>query len=334
MNAGEKVHEVLSGMGIGTQFIAAAIDMTVSVMRLLPELKLGSPTTIGATWGGTNLGEALKGLSGSLSQIAGTFHSGAALAATLAGYERRTQEWEFQKGQADFEIASHDAQIGAAVVRHEIARRELTNHDLQAAHTREADRFLHDKYTGQELFDWMVGQLSTSYFQAYQLAYETAKRAEQAMRYELGADGPPLVRFGHWDTLRKGLLAGERLAGDLNRLDATYLAANAREFEMSKSVSLAQLDPTALLALKETGSCYVSLPEALFDLDTPGHYLRRIKTVGFTVPCVSGPYGSVNLTATLMRSSVRTDPDCPATAMRGRRRTPASGTTRGRSSRS
>ncbi|WP_406388643.1 neuraminidase-like domain-containing protein [Streptomyces sp. NBC_00211] len=311
MNAGEKVHEVLSGMGIGTQFIAAAIDMTVSVMRLLPELKLGSPTTIGATWGGTNLGEALKGLSGSLSQIAGTFHSGAALAATLAGYERRTQEWEFQKGQADFEIASHDAQIGAAVVRHEIARRELTNHDLQAAHTREADRFLHDKYTGQELFDWMVGQLSTSYFQAYQLAYETAKRAEQAMRYELGADGPPLVRFGHWDTLRKGLLAGERLAGDLNRLDATYLAANAREFEMSKSVSLAQLDPTALLALKETGSCYVSLPEALFDLDTPGHYLRRIKTVGFTVPCVSGPYGSVNLTATLMRSSVRTDPRLP-----------------------
>ncbi|MFF4428113.1 neuraminidase-like domain-containing protein [Streptomyces sp. NPDC001513] len=311
MNAGEKAHEVLSGLGIGTQFIAAAIDMTVSVMRLLPELKLGSPTTIGATWGGTNLGEALKGLSGSLSQIAGTFHSGASLAATLAGYERRSEEWEFQKGQADSEIANHDAQIEAAVVRHEIARRELANHDLQAAHTREADRFLHGKYTGQELYDWMAGQLSTSYFQAYQLAYETAKRAEQAMRYELGADGPPLVRFGHWDTLHKGLLAGERLASDLNRLDAAYLAANAREFELSKAVSLAQTDPNALLALKETGSCYVSLPEALFDLDTPGHYLRRIKTVSFTVPCVSGPYTSVSLTATLMRSSVRTDPRLP-----------------------
>ncbi|MFE2146069.1 neuraminidase-like domain-containing protein [Streptomyces sp. NPDC059456] len=308
MNAGEKLHEALSITGISIQFIAAAIDMTVSVMRLLPELKLGSPTTIGATWGGTNLGEALKGLSGSLSQIAGTFHSGASLAATLAGYERRAQEWEFQKGQADSEIAGHDAQIAAAVVRHEIARRELSNHDLQAAHTREADRFLHDKYTGQELYDWMAGQLSTSYFQAYQLAYETAKRAEQAMRYELGADGPSLVRFGHWDSLRKGLLAGERLAGDLNRLDAAYLAGNAREFELSKAVSLAQLDPTALLALKETGSCYVSLPEALFDLDAPGHYLRRIKTVSFTVPCVSGPYTSVNLTAALMRSSVRTDP--------------------------
>ncbi|MEU1229847.1 neuraminidase-like domain-containing protein [Streptomyces sp. NPDC005828] len=311
MNAGEKVHEALSWTGIGTQGIAAAIDMTVSVIRLLPELKLGSPTTIGATWGGTNLGEGLKGLSGSLSQIAGTFHSGASLAATLAGYERRSEDWDFQKGQADSEIANYDAQIDAAVVRHEIARRELASHDLQAAHTREADRFLHDKYTGQELYDWMVGQLSTSYFQAYQLAYETAKRAEQAMRYELGTDGPPLVRFGHWDTLRKGLLAGERLASDLNRLDAAYLAENAREFELSKAVSLAQLDPNALLSLKETGSCYVSLPEALFDLDTPGHYLRRIKTVSFTVPCVGGPYTSVNLTATLLRSSVRTDPRLP-----------------------
>ncbi|MFE7598362.1 neuraminidase-like domain-containing protein [Streptomyces sp. NPDC057494] len=311
MNAGEKVHEVLSGLGITTQSIAAVIDMTVSVMRMIPELKLGSPTTLGATWGGTNLGEALKGLSGSLSQIAGTFHSGASLAATLAGYERRSEEWDFQKGQADSEIANYDAQIDAAVVRHENARRELANHDLQAAHTREADRFLHDKYTGQELYDWMVGQLSTSYFQAYQLAYETAKRAEQAMRYELGADGPDLVRFGHWDTLRKGLLAGERLGSDLNRLDAAYLADNAREFELAKTVSLAQLDPTALLSLKETGTCYVSLPEVLFDLDTPGHYLRRIRTVSFTVPCVGGPYTSVHLTATLLRSSVRTDTRLP-----------------------
>ncbi|MFD0076967.1 neuraminidase-like domain-containing protein [Streptomyces sp. NPDC127166] len=311
MNAGEKTHEALSWTGISIQGIAAAVDMTVSVMRLIPELKLGTPTTIGATWGGTNLGEALKGLSGSLSQIAGGFHSGASLAATLAGYERRSDDWGFQKGQAESEMANYDAQIEAAIVRHENARRELANHDLQAAHTREADRFLHDKYTGQELYEWMVGRLSTSYFQAYQLAYETAKRAERAMRYELGTEGPQLVRFGHWDTLRKGLLAGERLASDLNRLDAAYLADNAREFELAKSVSLAQLDPNALLALKETGSCYVSLPEALFDLDTPGHYLRRIKTVSFTVPCVGGPHTSVNLTATLMRSSVRTDPRLP-----------------------
>jgi hypothetical protein len=60
-----------------------------------------------------------------------------------------------------------------------------------------------------------------------------------------------------------------------------------------------------LLRLKETGSCFVSLPEAIFDLDTPGHYFRRLKNVSITVPCVAGPYTGVNLTATLLGSTVR-----------------------------
>ena len=45
---------------------------------------------------------------------------------------------------------------------------------------REVEEFMRDKYTNQELYSWMVGQLSGVYFQAYQLAYETAKRAELA----------------------------------------------------------------------------------------------------------------------------------------------------------
>jgi len=40
-------------------------------------------------------------------------------------------------------------------------------------------------------------------------------------------------------------------------------------------------------------------------MDYPGHYLRRIKTVGLTVPCVVGPYTSVNCTLTLLSNSVR-----------------------------
>jgi hypothetical protein len=50
----------------------------------------------------------------------------------------------------------------------------------------------------------------------------------------------------------------------------------------------------------------VSLPELWFDLDTPGHYMRRLKTVGVTVPCVVGPYTGVSLTLTLLSSQIRT----------------------------
>jgi Tc toxin complex TcA C-terminal TcB-binding domain len=45
-----------------------------------------------------------------------------------------------------------------------------------------------------------------------------------------------------------------------------------------------------------TGSCVVNIPEELFDLDGPGHYFRRIKSVSVTIPCVTGPYAGVTCT--------------------------------------
>ena len=51
---------------------------------------------------------------------------------------------------------------------------------------RKVDEFMRDKFTNQELYDWMVGQIAGIYFQSYQLAYDVAKRAERAYRYELG----------------------------------------------------------------------------------------------------------------------------------------------------
>src|SRR5206468_47042 len=76
-----------------------------------------------------------------------------------------------------------------------------------------------------------------------------------------------------------------------------------------KHVSVLALDAIALIQLKETGTCFLSLPEALFDLDCPGHYLRRLKSVGVTIPCVAGPYTGVNCTLTLLRSRIRASSD-------------------------
>jgi len=42
-------------------------------------------------------------------------------------------------------------------------------------------------------------------------------------------------------------------------------------------------------------------------MDYPGQYFRRIKTVSLTIPCVTGPYTSVNCTLTLQNSKVRVD---------------------------
>ena len=88
-------------------------------------------------------------------------------------------------------------------------------------------------------------------------------------------------------------------------MDAAYLDKNKREYEITKHVSLMQLDPMKLLLLRETGQCEVSLPEALLDMDFPGHFLRRIKSVSLTIPCVTGPYSSVPCTLTLLNHSLR-----------------------------
>jgi hypothetical protein len=90
-----------------------------------------------------------------------------------------------------------------------------------------------------------------------------------------------------------GLLAGERLHHAVKRMEVAYLEQNAREYEITKHVSLARLDPMALARFKETGECFVSVSEAAFDLDYAGHYMRRIKSVGVSMPCVTGHYAGV-----------------------------------------
>ncbi|SDZ23711.1 virulence plasmid A protein [Amycolatopsis xylanica] len=307
-NDREDAFERLTTEALDQQETSRTFNMIASVISALPDVKIGTATTIGATWGSSNIIAGLRGISEAIATGAAMKHSRASLSSTLGGFDRRFEDWRFQARQAELEMTQLDSQIAGAEIRKVVAETELANHDKQIENTKEADRFLHEKYTNQELYDWMVGQLSTSYFQAYQLAYDVAKRAERAFRHELGAEDSNFVKFGYWDSLHKGLLAGERLAADLNRMDAAFLEANAREFELSKRISLAQLDTKALLSLKETGKCFVSLPEALFDLDTPGHYRRRIKSLSITVPCVAGPYTGVNLTATLLRSTVRVDP--------------------------
>jgi hypothetical protein len=91
-----------------------------------------------------------------------------------------------------------------------------------------------------------------------------------------------------------------------------YHDSNKRELELTKHVSLRQLDPLALLALRATGKCQLTIPEWLYDLDGAGHYMRRIKSVAVSIPSVVGPYVNVSCTVSLLRSTVRISPELHA----------------------
>ncbi len=305
LNTGEKVHLALSGAGLILQLGSADVNLVASLLALIPNFKLALPTSFGTTFGGDNLSKSIAAFGNHIGAMANLLHTKAGLSATLGGYQRRADDWKLQERMAAKELEQFDKQILAAEIRLAIAELELRNHDLQVENAHEMDAFMHDKFTNRELYDWMVSQISGIYFQSYQLTYDLAKRAERAYRFELGLADSNFIQFGYWDSLRKGLLAGERLSHDLKRMEAAYLDLNRREYELTKQISLLLIDPVALLRLKETGECFVDLPEALFDLDFPSHYLRRIKSMSLTIPCVTGPYTGVHATLTLVQNSVR-----------------------------
>jgi hypothetical protein len=141
------------------------------------------------------------------------------------------------------------------------------------------------------------------YFQTYRLALQLALNAQQAYRFELCIDAS-FVTFDYWDDLKKGLLAGENLAFSLAQMEAAYLAANTRELEIERTVSLALWQPHALWDLKTSGSCSFDLSEELFDYDYPSHYKRQIKSVALSVPAVIGPYQNLKATLTQTYSGV------------------------------
>lgn len=312
----EKLH--LSRSEVANMFdnIAQGYSLVGSALALIPEFDLGaeggfsSPVTK-AQFGGANLSRVLGFYSQLYSFFASLERQGAQRAQTLAGYDRRQEEWDFSAEQARTDGEGLERQVMASEIRIAIAEQELANHETQIEQSREIDDFMRQKFTSYDLYSWMVTQLSALYFQSYQMAYDMAKRAEKAFQHELAEYDAGYVTFGYWDSLKKGLLAADRLNLDLRRMETAYYERNKRELELTKHVSLLRLDPAALVQLRETGACDFEMPEVLFNLDFPGHYLRRLKTVSLTIPGVVGPYTGVNATLTLLGNRVRVNTDDP-----------------------
>ncbi len=306
MNTGEAIQFQSNNVGLLLQYAKASADAVTSAVSQVPDFKIGSGFTIGSTYGGSNLAKAAKAQSDQLGTMSLINNLIGSISGTLGSYHRRMDDWKFQAKTADLELKQIDKQILAAEIRLSITEKELQNHEQQIENTKQVDDYMRSKFTNAELYGYMVSQISSIYFQSYQMAYDLAKKAEKCYQFELGIKDSNLIKFGYWDSLKRGLLSGEKLQFDLRRLETSFFENNKREFEITKHISLRRLDPQRLLQLKAT--CKVDgliIPEWLFDLDCPGHYKRRIKTVGLSIPCVTGPYTSVNCKLELVSSDIR-----------------------------
>lgn len=311
LNAGESTALGLNRASAIAETSIAAGYILAGGLTLIPAFVIGAsgfggtPHSTADVVDGKKVGGSAEDAVKTLQAIASALDKHASISSTLGGYERRRDDWVFQANQADTEIAQVDRQIIGAEIRQAIAERELENLELQIEQSTAADEYLKTKYTNRQLYDWMVGQLSTVYFQAYKLAFDMARRAQRAMQFELGRPDLSFIEFGYWDSLKKGLLSGEKLGNDIHRMEVAYFEQNNRELELTKHVSVAQVDPLALVRLQVTGETDLVLPEWLFDMDRLGDYRRRIKSVSLTIPAVVGPYGGVHATLALTRNGMR-----------------------------
>lgn len=282
------------------------IRLVAGFLNLIPDPFVGAPTSAGSkTIGGIKISKLIGAGAGALGILASINRNKASMSLTYAGYDRRQEEWDLQVKLATEELAQIDRQLLSAQIRIAVAEKELDNHDLQTAQSAEIYDWLKSKYTNQALYTWMAGQLKTLHRKSYDLAYDLAKQAQQAFYRDLGAGADAKITFGNWDSSRAGFFAGERLSIQLKELESLYIQRNTRDYELSKNISLALLDPQALEDLRRTGRCTISLPEVLFDIDHPSHYFRRIKSVGISIPGIAGPYTTVGATLTMTKSYLR-----------------------------
>jgi hypothetical protein len=307
LDSGENDYQGLTSGAIAALTAATVSQTVATILGVIPDVFVGTTSFVQLPIG-TKLANVFSGIGQISSTTAQILSTTAGLRLTEAGWDRRDAEWHHQVDVFTIEIEQIERQILAAERRRDSAAHELDNTQRQIEQSREILDFLRDKFTSQQLYLHLQRESAALHRQMYELALRAARQAERAFNFERGHTARAFIPGELWSDLREGLMAGERLTTALRRMEKAYCDENVREYELTKHISLRQLFPSQFLRLKTTGSCEIEIPEWLFDLDYPGQYMRRIKSVAMTIPCVVGPYTGVHCRLSLLASATRVVP--------------------------
>ena len=290
--------------------VAAGMDQLVIPLCVVPNFDTKiQPMGIGMSvgLGGSNFSAALQASTTVVRNKAMELNEEGGRAARKGALTSQLQERRRQANALGHEIKMVDKEIEIQKMRIQAAQQEMDMQQANLDNATQAEAWLRTKYTNEQLYGWMEKTLRSLHASAYEVAVAAAQRAEAALAFEQGRSVQLLRRGaanGYWQGL--GLLAADHLYQDLKRLEVSSLETPPHDFEMTKAVSLRQVNPRALLQLRLTGSTTFSLNELLFDADFPGHYMRRIRSVAVSIPAVLGPHTGVNATLTLLTHKYRT----------------------------
>ncbi|KAF2469532.1 uncharacterized protein BDR25DRAFT_304310 [Lindgomyces ingoldianus] len=289
-----------------------AVETLAGLLHMLPEFDadikpFGCGT--GLKWGGNFLGSSTGAIARGMQIYTQTLSADASNASRKASYLRALQDRIVQANSNGHELKNVDKQIATQRLRVATTTQEIKNAQTVVDQANEVNEFLRSKYTNEELYIWMESRTRSLYNDTYNLAYDLAKRAEKCFQFERPQMATSsYIEFGYFTSARDGLLAGESLYLGLKRLEAACQENLGHDFEVTKHISVRQWAPMALIEFREKGTFMLELPEILFDMDCPGHYMRRIVSVNVSIPCVAGPYAGINCTLRLLNHSMRTTP--------------------------
>jgi Tc toxin complex TcA C-terminal TcB-binding domain/Protein of unknown function (DUF2934) len=298
----------LATNAIQTRTGANVVEAEGEIMNIIPDVFVGALSSGTVVPVGTKLASFFNAIGRVMQTVADIQSGTAGIDVTEAGWQRRSDEWLHQMQTLPVEIQQIEFQILGAHRRRHQAMHELNNQQRQIEHATELLDFIRDKFTATDLYLWLQKETAALYWKLYELTLESAREAERAFNFERGYTTRYFIPEESWDDLHEGLMAGDRLDVALRHMEKAYLDENVREYELTKHISLRLHFPIEFLRLRSTGRCEIEIPEWMFDVDAPGMYMRRIKSVALTIPCVTGPYTGVHCRLTLIDSTTRTDP--------------------------
>lgn len=296
----EQLRLLKGALGIkSTEAIVAAAGQ----LLLVPKFEVGTAglgplfgvETAVAEW----LGSILNAIIQCLNATSDGLNISADSSAAIAAFKRAAEDWEDQKFALESSIKEVSHKINVAQIRVQIAKDDLKKHELEVDNAKTRNEYMTSKYTNKDLYNWMINSLSTLYFKSYKLAYDVAKKAQNSYKFELGKEAS-FIQFGYWDSLKKGLLAGESLYQDIKSMEVSYLDENKREYELTKEIDL---DENALNNLITTGTCSIDINELDFDKDYCDQYFRRIKSVSLTIETGEGDIPKVIACTLILKNS-------------------------------
>ena len=102
----------------------------------------------------------------------------------LASFERRAQEWQFEKRLAEQDVSVGRQQIIVAQDQLAVATQEQAIASLQAGHAQTVVNFLAGRFLNADLYEWMADVLEQVYRFFLQQATQLARLAELQLAFE------------------------------------------------------------------------------------------------------------------------------------------------------